>query len=373
MSTFILGLLGVIVGLALVGAIVWFWIKRKVGRFLVGLGEAIGLGGAVPPFRITLEPSSDLEWTGRDTVDSITAALEAIGYVRAGDFLVAEMGGVKLRGLVNGEACTLAALYEHPQIDTPLLDLLGLHQDRHHVLVTTAPDDGLDTPPSKTVHRAVNDLAEREAVGPAVGAMHETLLADSAGRQPIAIGPTLFPLTFATAYAAEMDWRISRGGVTAEEVRGAAAAGGQEPPDEDSIERVQRQWRSAISDFVGEETQRAFLAAGSVLATDWEEMRDRVLVVHEHSERSDLVESLAAHLLDAESNDDEEDDEDEDEDEEDRYEVLEAQVRAAFDGAGVVEGFDAALEAFPALAAYEHIGDVDRPWRGRIYVLPRTA
>ena len=368
MSTFLLAVLGTLVGLLLVVALAWIWLKRKLARFVRDLGEALGAAGGVSPFRITLEPSADLEWSGSDTVDSVTAALADLGYEPAGDFRVPEMAGVKLRGLVNGEACTLAALYEHPQVERPLLDLMRLHEDRHHVLVSTAPEDGMDAPPRKIARRVTHDLGDQDAVHAALESMHEQLLAESAGRTPVPIAPRLFALTFTTAYAAEMDWRIARGGVTADEVRRAAAAGGQEPPDEDSVETVQGLWRSAIDDFVSEEAQRAFLATATVSAAEWEQMRERVLVVHEHSQVPELVESLASDLYDAEAPDEEGADE-----EEDRYEALEQGLREAFGAAGAMDGFRAARDAMPVLAAFEHLGDVHAPWRGSIYLRPAEA
>ena len=73
------------------------------------------------------------------------------------------------------------------------------------------------------------------------------------------MNPNLFVTAFTAAYAAEMDWRIDRGGVTAEEVAGAAAAGGQETPDATAVEGVQAMWRAAIDDFVSGEVERASL------------------------------------------------------------------------------------------------------------------
>ena len=112
MSTFLLAVLGTLVGLLLVVALVWLWLKRKLARFVRDLGEAFGsAAGGVSPFRITLEPVADPEWSRSDSVDALTAALVELGYEPAGDFLVPEMEGVKLRGLVNGGACTLAGKY----------------------------------------------------------------------------------------------------------------------------------------------------------------------------------------------------------------------------------------------------------------------
>ena len=119
--------------------------------------------------------------------------------------------------------------------------------------------------------------------------MHESVLTDAAGRDAVAITAGLFPTVFATAYAAEMDWRIGRGGVTVEEIRRVAAASGQKEPGDDDVELVQGMWRTAIDDFVSEEAERAFLETGTVSAADWEGMRDRVLVVHEHSIVDELV------------------------------------------------------------------------------------
>jgi hypothetical protein len=319
----------------------------------------------VPPFRISLQPrSAELAWQHGDAVATLTAGLEAEGYRAAGDYVVPEMSGVSLRGFVNPTSATVAALYEHPRVAHPLLDLLRLHTDRRHVLATTAPEDGLDAPPHKTVRRHAPAGEDEAAVRRQIAAMHAGLMEDSGGSAPLAIAPRLFPMLFTTAYAAEMDWRIQRGGVTAEEVAAAALAGGQEAPDGDDVEHVREMWRYAIEEFISEEVQRAFLAAGTLSAAQWEQVRDRVLVVHERVHREGLIEEIAEALL-------QDDDGAEDDGAYDRrYEALTASLRPHLSGDDPIEGFRAACAQIGEMARYRHLGDVSRPWRAALYVRP---
>lgn len=364
MSAFITGLLGAVTGLVVLILIAYIWLKHKLKRFAKELGSAFS-GGGVPPFRVTLDATGDPTWRDDAAISAVSDALTAAGYRAAGDFLIDEMPGVVLRGFANPSTATLAALFEHPQLLEPQLDILRLHHDRQHVLATTTDDDGLDAPPNKIVHRFDASLAENDELQATISAMQAKVLAEGKDREPIPVGAKLFATVFATAYATEMDWRIQRGGVTAEEVRRVAIMGGQDSPGDQDIEIVRSMWRSAIDEFISEAAQHAFLAAGTVSATDWEQLRERILVVHEHSPVGELVGSLADDLL--------EDDEDEDDAYEAGHEELVATMRSHFDDADPVSGFQAARSALPALAGFEHLGDVAKPWRAAIYARPSEA
>ena len=234
MDTFLQVVFGVLVAFAVVIAIGWWWFKRKVASLGDALGEMLNaLAGGVSPFRITLTPIDNPAWSDQQTLAKHGDALLALGYVAAGDYQIEEMEGVLLRGFCHQADACAAALYEHPQAAELMLDINRVHSDRTVVLSTNSPDPGLEMPPNKLTKRVSGTLD--------VAQMHKTVLAASEGHEPVPCSPRLFPTMFTAAYAAEMDWRIERGGVTADEVRGAAAAGGQDEPDESQIALVKLQ------------------------------------------------------------------------------------------------------------------------------------
>ena len=105
-----------LVGAVLILVIAFYWIKRKIKQFAGALGEfAAGLGAGVPPFRITLEKTTEAEWKDGKTITAASEALVALGYVEIADYDIPEMDVVTLRGFVNAAEQTYFALYEHEQ------------------------------------------------------------------------------------------------------------------------------------------------------------------------------------------------------------------------------------------------------------------
>jgi hypothetical protein len=158
----------------------------------------------------------------------------------------------------------------------------------------------------------------------------------------------------------EQDWRIARGGVTAEEVRRAAVAGAQPPPDESAVELVQASWRSAISAFVGDALVSAYAAAHPMAS----EQRERLRAVHQHSVAADWVDELAWEMIDGRYDAD-------DEEAEDRaFEAAKEQLAAVFASSDVRAAFAEAQPLLPEKRRFERIARVSRPWAGDLYLQP---
>lgn len=366
MQTFLIVVAAVVVGLLIVVAIVFFWLKLKLKKLARGITAAVGaLQGGVPPFRISLEPVEGHSWSAADALGSVTRALESCGYVPADDYAIPEMEGVHVRGLAHSGVNAVAAVYEHPQAGL-VVDLVRLHTDRVNVLVSNGPESGLEEPPNKIVHRTNVNLGNQDEVNEAILRMHEKLLQLSAGHQPVQVVRRLFPMIFTTAYAAEMDWRIKRGGVSAEEVRGAAAAGGQEPPDDSAVELVRMGWQHAIDEHISGEVRQAFMAQASDSRPQPGTLNGQLLVVHEHS----MPDSLAEELVGLVMSDDDDEEQELDETEEDALDALETRIRAAFEGCSVSEGFERAMAMMPAHKQVRALGKVVRPWPATLYAMP---
>jgi hypothetical protein len=354
MQTFLLAALGVIAGLVVLAGGFWLWLRRK----LRGLGEAIGAlvaGMTVPPFRISLRPLAGARFRAADQVARASQGLTSVGYRPVGDFEVPEMDGVVVRGFWHPRQGSYAALYEHPQAGV-VADLVALFRDRSLVTVSTTPETGLDRPSRAPLVRLELDLAHADAAS----RLHERLLEASGGRTSIRTRPEEFARAFVGAYAMEQDWRIARGGVTAEEVRRAAVAGAQPPPDESAVELVQASWRSAISAFVGDALVSAYAAAHPMAS----EQRERLRAVHQHSVAADWVDELAWEMIDGRYDAD-------DEEAEDRaFEAAKEQLAAVFASSDVRAAFAEAQPLLPEKRRFERIARVSRPWAGDLYLQP---
>jgi hypothetical protein len=364
MGTFFMMVAGVVVGLLIVLALAWWWIKRRLSK----LGDALGsignaVVGTVPPFRISLEPLEDSSaWRSDDAVQQRSSELEKLGYHRSGDFSIAEMDGVVIRGFCHPTAACMAALYQHPQVDELLIDINRAHFDHSIVLVTNAAETGMDDPPNKKTIRYTD--------GPAMAEMHNGLLAACEGHEAFRISAGLFRMMFTTAYAAEMDWRIERDGVTADEVRAAAAAGGQEAPDDDVVDLVQLQWRATIETFMDDEVLSAFQASKAIA----ENQQGRVRPVHAKSNVDELSSAIAAAVFASEQPDEDELDDDEYEEAVERLEAQSAelvpQIRACFAGGSTADEMRNAMAKLPSDNVIAHLGETQRPYPAQFYLFP---
>lgn len=361
MKTFLIAVAGVIVGLVLVVALGFFWLKRKIR----GIGDALAAvfsAGAVSPFRVSLRPAGGEPWNDAAAIDAATRSFEAAGYEPAGDYEIPEMEGVAVRGFWHSDTQSFAALTDHPQAPV-FADLVRLFRDRTGLTVTTAPRTGMDHPPYLRRERLELDITALETAGQ----LHEHLVELSAGREPVRKQARSFADAFVSMYAMEMNWRIERGGVTDDEVRRAAAVGGLDAPDAGAICLVKKAWSSAIEIFVNEQVQKAFLDQGGMSASDWEEKRELLAIVHEQGDREERISELAGVLCEAErtpgTNQDDEDDDD-------AYDAAVARITPAFEGRTIREGFAAAQALMPEKARFEAIGSVEQPWPADFYLVP---
>ncbi|MGH0032711.1 MAG: hypothetical protein ACQGVC_23205 [Myxococcota bacterium] len=356
MQTFLIAVAGVVFGLLVVAALGVFWLKRKlrgVGKALSALASSLT---RVSPFRITLLPLNVAAWRNGDDMIEASTSLESAGYQRVGDFEVSEMEDVLLRGFWHPQRLSYAVVYDHPQAGV-FADVVGMYRDRSLLTVSTCPETGMDRHPRSPILRMELEGADE------FHRLHERLVAETAGREPIATAPEQFMRAVEGAYWMEMRWRIQRGGVTADEVRRAAAAGGQEPPDDCAVELVQAGWRSAIAAFVEQEVLKAWLDGNPVPAAEWEEQRERIRGVHDHCDGGDLADELAWSMIAGSC--DEEDDAAEDR----AHAEARSRLAPLFSGSAVA-GFAAALELLPEKRRPRRLGSVAKPFAGDVYLEP---
>ncbi|MCH9670650.1 MAG: hypothetical protein K0U93_04305 [Gammaproteobacteria bacterium] len=360
MTKFLIIVAGVVVSLLVILGAVWFWLKGRQTR------SAPHGSTGVPPFRIELTPKPTPTWQQEAEVDTFSHVIETSGFQRIGDFAIPQMHDLMVRGFCDRKRAAFAIIYEHPQVGL-VLDLVRIHKGCT-ATVTSAPDDGLDHPGNTARTQIPFENLDEDGASATWAKMLPALDELCKDKTPIPALPKTFVAAFTSSYAAEMDWRIRRGGVTEDEVRRVALAGGQEDPAPDAIEQVKAVWRSTIDKFVGSEVIGQFLAAREISAVDWEQMRDRILVVHEYSETDALCDSLAA-LTDTPAPADDAEVSEPNE----AASGLRAELGAAFTDAQVIDGFAAALELLPSTHRFEKIGSVQRPWRAEVYLKPSPA
>jgi hypothetical protein len=376
MRTFLISIAGMFVGGILLLVVLLLVIKFAIRWFFNKIVKAFvdAAGQGVPPFRVTLEKSDELTWQKPEVMDGAAAALEGVGYTRIGDFRSEEMATVQLRALVNTQANTYAVLMQFLMKDRINMDVVCDFTDGTHLTIATAPESGLDRPEWSNLVRMDIDLVADPA---AAVKLHERMLEEQRGRQAVSAKAEKFVDAFCRAYAREMDWRISHG-MTADEVRRSCAATGAETPTDEAVEMVVATWRRAISDFVNEQLREKFLRhVTKMSAGEWEDVRDRLYIVHEHSDRDAVIEELASRLeeMDGAALKDGEpaDSDDDSDDSDDESDAIRARLRPLFAGASVREAFSTAQEMLPATQRYRRVAGIKTPYSADVYVEPVEA
>jgi hypothetical protein len=296
MKTFLLVVAGVFVGGILFLVVLWFtikllirWLLKKVAKFV----EAIA-GGNVPPFRITLDKTDDIKWSKAKQIKAVTKAFEKIGYEQIGDFRIPEILPLQLdgiRALMNPATATYAVLNGYPSMGV-VVDIAWDFVDGEHLAVSNAPQTGLDRPDFSRLERIEVNLVKNPG---AVAQLHEKAVELQAGRAAKPVSADAFATVFRKAHAREMDWRVERGGVTAEEVRRVAELQKQEPPTDEAVEMVRQHWRTAISLHVDQLLRERFeqYMTKTKSIAEWQEVRDRIYIVHEHSDVEQVIARLS--------------------------------------------------------------------------------
>jgi hypothetical protein len=372
MKTFFISIAGMFLGgillLILLLLTIRFGLRWVVKKVLNAVVNAIGQG--VPPFRITLKEVDDSKWLKPKVVNGATSALEGVGYTRISDFRSEEMPLVGLRALVNPEANAYAVLMQLGVDEKVHMDVVSHFADGRRVTVTTSPENGLDRPEWSNMVRVDVDLAKNPK---AAVQLHERVLEEQKGRTTVSAKADKFVDVFCRAYARDMDWRVSHG-MSADEVRRVAAATGGDPPTDEAVEAVVAQWRRAISDFVNDQLREKFLRhVTKMSASEWEDVRDRLYIVHEHSDRDAIIEALSWRMAEAEiaaKNGDGDSDDDDDDDSDEKSEAIRSQLQPLFSDGTVRAAFLSAQEMLPAGQRYRRVAGIKTPYCADVYVEP---
>ncbi len=361
--------LGVVLGFVLLILLVWFWLKWKFRSFAARFADEFAsamaqMGGMAPPLRIDLEPLQETDWSDGDKADLITETLTELGYEPDGLFEAYAPLQIEIQGFRNSQSSSLAALYEIKQVDRLCLDLVADLSDGTHITVSNAEDKGLDHPQfSRLIRLDHLDLSEPEQVRE----MHARLLEELQGETTVDLTGQKFEDNFESFWAREMDWRMERGGVTTEEVIRISARNGEPEPSEEEIELAKRPWKQQIDNFITDQIRKDYLNNTNMSGKEWEETLDRLVIVHEHSEASHLIDTLTDTICYESDLDDEDDD-----DEEDPYLKAEQELNQIFRSeACVMNAFHRALDLLPPDRKYTLQTTTESPWKSEIYLSPK--
>jgi hypothetical protein len=373
MNTFLMIVGGFLMAFALFALIVYFWIRAKIRGFAAKFGEAIQQMAAAaavghPPMRVELEPAEELEWDDAEAVEALAGPLLVSGFVEAGRYQCMMNTFVKMRAFAHVDHCIYAVVYEAQPIGT-WMDLVATHTDGTSLTYSTAKSPGMKRPPGKPAEY-LPDLGAQ--------ALLDRFLANRPDKESLPTPPEEFAATFERAYAEEMDWLAGRGGPDEEEIRAIAARDGTEV-DEETIQAVQQSWQSHFRQYWDERLREGFLVTSGVSAAEWEQIRDRVVFVHDRLSIEDLVEHFDSAVYQEYEEADEAGDEgekDEEEGEKDEGEEDEAakrrleELREIARGCPPREAFAQINELVPEGLRFARYGQVSDPIEADVWLEP---
>src|SRR3569623_156003 len=327
--------------------VLWLrWLTRGFRKSIEKMGDLAGqLGQAVPPLRIKLRQLGTSQWQRGAEAEALIEPLRLAGFDEIGCFAM-EPSEVLLQAFCLKAESVLAIVYEHPQAGV-WLDLVTRYRDGSKITYATLRDTLLD--------RQENNVIRFHAGIPA----DELLTQFMAERPQKPMAPVAvddFPGYFERAYAESMDWIISRGGPTEEEIRRQCEARGEECSPL-MVMAVRGAWSAAIDAFYQDQLKERFLADSRVNASRWEQIRDRIVFIHDRID-SDRLQALCEHEFD------------EDEDDSGLYDTRPASSVMAQGSISAREIFARWNSAARNRRKYEKIGELSVPVAADVYVSP---
>lgn len=329
------------------------WLRRllrKLGGSIENQleGLAAAMEQSIPPFRINLKRLPAVEWQQPDEAALLIEPLRQAQFDEVGSFAI-QPGDVALMAFCRESDSIYAVVYQHPKAGV-WLDLVTRYQDGSRLTYCTQRDTQLDRP---------EHIGMRFHEGMPADELLSRFLAERPSQPAEPMSADDFVGHFEQAYAESMDWMMARGGPTAEEILRQCEQGGKECTQM-IVSAIRRAWSAAIEAFYDQQLKERFLADVQPPAARWEQIRDRLVFVHDRLS----VEQLAA-LCDEEFDDFDEEDEDDEGSPRARNALAladgSASPRAAF------AQWNAAVESEQR---YEKIGELAEPLAADVYLSP---
>jgi hypothetical protein len=314
-------------------------IRWKLKQFVKGL-EGLTADSVSTPSRISLVPDTNLVWKDPTGARALMDDFRTLGFTDAGSYVVPELAVLRLHALTKTEESAYAVVYEH-DVAGVWIDIVTRYEDGTSITYSTARKGGeLDQRPG---HSCTRDPEASPSV------LYQRFLAERPQRAMETVAAEDFVQRFEQAYADSMDWRNARGGPTEEEIRAIAESSGEEY-SEDMVKAIREQKRLEAMDGLRQAIQERFLKESSLSAAEWEEVRDRLVFVHNQLTQAEVGELFDQWVGDSE--------------------VIASRPQEA-EGTTAREFFDALVELAPVTREFRKLGTVSDPLEADIYAAPK--
>lgn len=262
----VLGILFLLVVVLIIVAV--FVVKAKLKGALSSLAD---LKYTVIPPRVHLRREETPDWHDPEGAVKLIEAVRSCGFQESAFYHIEEMDYVRLTALTNEESRVYSVVYEHDKAGV-WVDFVARYEDGTALTYSTARQGG------ELEQRPGDGKVYAPDLEPPV--LYQRILREMPQRPLASVSGEQFPATFEKAYADEMDWRNSRGGVSEEEIRAIAAASGDEVTEE-MIAEIREQKTSEAYESLSEGLTERFLAQTDLSAAEWEKVRERLVFIYD--------------------------------------------------------------------------------------------
>ena len=258
----IVGVIALLVVAAVVAGVIWLW--RAAVR------EAAA-ATPYPPARISLEREEHPVWRNESQVMKYAADFRAAGFEEIGVFTIPEMGALHLLAFVHLAERFYACIYDHKKL-APSFDICGEFADRTELTgCNTAVGESIDKRPGDIKLHMPN-----ESVKTVFNALRE--YPKAAERLPVTREG--FAETFKREYARTMNWSMSKGGISREEIRRQAQQD-KRPVTDEQLEEVYKEMRASYVEQLQKGCIAQYLDEAKLPIVEWERIQHRTLAVPE--------------------------------------------------------------------------------------------
>lgn len=336
--------------LCLLILVLWLrWMMRKLRGSVEGqlddLAEAMERN--IPPFRVKLERLPAVEWQQPEKAAELIEPLRQAQFGEIGRFAV-QPGEFSLMAFCRTSDSIYAVVYQHPKAGV-WLDLITRYQDGSRITYCTQRDPLLDRP-GHTVVRYLEGMPPGELLS--------RFLAERPTKPTESMSAASFVGHFEQAYAESMDWMMARGGPTEAEICRQCEQGGKEY-NPVIVSTIRKLWSAAIEAFYSRQLKERFLADSRPPAARWEEIRERLIFVHDRLLPEHLEGLCDQHF------DDLDEEEATDEDSPDKRTAL-----TLTDGTSPRAAFARWNAGIERERRYEKIGELAEPLPADVYLAP---
>ncbi|WP_206028598.1 hypothetical protein [Thalassoroseus pseudoceratinae] len=344
----------VVFGLMLVVILTVAYLRWRIKRWVGELGDEIKkfgdqfamMGGGMEPLEVELERTqSSPSPQYQSVIEGWTSDVESLGFERVGDFHM-QPTAVWMRALTHPESGAAAVVYVMEPVGV-FYDLVAKFENDDSVTVTDNQYALVDFPPWSQVVRL--DAGTDPSVA-------YSRLLDEVGSQPVQpYDPINFRERFEAAYRKDMLWRAKRGD-TPQEVRRVMNSPLTEAQGNNDLVQAtmesRREMRAAqFEDFL----RKQYLKQSQLSALEYERIEERMVIVHELTPSSTLLELAEEAFWD---------------DEADEEQPIPDVVLKIAEEDDPLEAFRRIQEYFPSPNYFEHYDSVAGEITGDIYLRP---